>query len=95
VDAIVRPLSSRPPHTFHPSLASVVFGQQEKFLKKFGDGGVGPPSLHPFQSYPPRLMPDCEDQGGAAKRRRGETDHYPSFRNPERMAKSSAKAHKP
>jgi len=22
-------------------------------LKKFGDGGVGPPSLHPFQSYPP------------------------------------------
>ena len=57
VDAIVRLLFTKhisiKSHTISIQLGFVVFVQQEKFAKKFGDGGVGPHLFPSFQSYPP------------------------------------------
>ena len=45
----------------------VVFVQQEKFLKKFGDEGVGPPFPNPFQSYPPPDHGQKQGMGGCKR----------------------------
>ena len=69
VDAIVRPLFTKHisinSHPISIQSGFVAFLQQEKFLKKFGDEGVGPPFPNPFQSYPPPDHGQKQGMGGA------------------------------
>jgi hypothetical protein len=68
VDAIVRPQLTNQISIQSPvitiQLSVVVFVQQEKFLKKFGDEGVGPPSPTQIRPYPPSELRPKDNGGG-------------------------------